>query len=161
MAITWIFYRYHQIKFSVYNKAKISDVCMFSNFINKGWLPSFSQSLCVIFLVRLTQESVCPMSSIPGGAPPSHACTVSNCTAHTAHSVYYSILHIFMFSTSESCCSINYWARQSWKQSYFWVLCCLHGPMLILPPVGCALPAGIWKYAVVRRQDNQSRSSWP
>lgn len=145
MAITWILDRYHQIKFSVYNKMKISDVCMilvclFSNLINKGWLPSFSQSLCVIFLVRLTQESVCPMSSTPGGAPPSRACTGSNCTAHTTHSVCYSILLIFMFSTSESCCSINYWARQSWKQSHFWVVCCLHGPVLILPPVGCALP---------------------
>lgn len=49
----------------------------------------------VICLACLTQESVFQMQ-VPSGAPPSHVRTVSNCAIHSTHSVYYSILHIFM-----------------------------------------------------------------
>lgn len=56
--------------------------------------------------------------------------------AHSTHSVHYSILHIFMFPTSDPCCSTN-----DWTQGYLWVACCLHGAVLMLPPVGWALPS--------------------
>lgn len=98
------------------------------------------------------------MSSIPSGAPPSHVWTVSNCTIHSTHSVYYSILHIFMFRDLRIMLQCELLFLWNWYNHYNRVPV-VYGATLRLPPRGWVLPSSLFLLTLTQKWSRSCRAS--